>query len=681
MKTYKLENLSCAHCAATIEETLAGLESVRSVRLQFATLDLHLDATNLDEVKRVIDRIEPGVRIVDLAQEAAVTSSDSGRPGWWLLVPTMVLLGLLVSEAEGWFTGWPVDLAYALIYLIAGWSVLKSAGLNLVRGRVFDENFLMGVATLAAWIIGAGAEAASVMVFYQWGEWLQDRAVNRSRRSLSALLASRPRTVRVLCGDEVQNQDPSTVPTGSVFEVRAGEQVPLDGVVLEGHGNLDTSALTGESLPGAVQPGSEISAGVLNLDGLLRLKSLRRFDETVWAGIVASVDRALANKAPLERFITRFARIYTPLVLLLAGLLFAVLMIAGLSWQDSLYRSLVLLVISCPCALVVSIPLTYLGSIGAASRKGLLIRDAGALDRLAKVNAAAFDKTGTLTSGRPGIKELVPAGNEADLQDCLGAGFAASSHPLAQAWKGSSPSPQEAVEVRGQGVTFQWKGLRAGIGRRSFLEAQGFPGLPPGEDRATTVHAASESGYLGRVDFEDLAKVDTGKALEDLRSLGLKPLALLSGDVVSVVQEWGRKWNFEEIQGGLLPEEKLTFVEKWEQAGHQVLFVGDGMNDAPVLARSTVGISLGAGASAAAIETADIAVLDSSPLQIGRLVRLGRRTRILLYQNIGLALGLKALFMILGGMGVAGLWEAVFADVGVALLAVANSLRAGKDLA
>lgn len=678
MKAYKLENLTCAHCAATIEQTLAGLASVREVKLLFATSELHLDTGDLDEVKRIIDSIEPGVRVVE--KDAEPAPEPSGLPSWWgLTAATAVLAVLLVVQAAGWVTGWPVDAAFAVLYLAAGWPVLKTAGLHLVRGRVFDENFLMAIATLAAWVVGAGAEAVSVMVFYQWGEWLQDRAVEKSRRSLGALLAGRPRTARVVVGTGVEEKDPNLVLPDTEFEVRMGEQVPLDGLVLEGQGTMDTSALTGESLPRSVEPGIEVAAGSVNLDGVWRLRSLRPFSQSAWAHIVTSVDKALETKAPLERFITRFARIYTPAVLVLALLTFGALSWAGLPWHDGLYRSLVLLVISCPCALVVSVPLTYLGAMGAASRHGLLVRDAGALDRLVHIGAVAFDKTGTLTEGRPILKALVATGSEDELRECLDGGFSASSHPLARAWGRPGTAPEGAEETRGQGVTFLHKGLRAGIGRRDFLAVQGFTGLPHGEDALTTVHAASEAGYLGRADFEDPAKVDTPRALGELRALGVGQLVVLSGDSTAVVQRWGGVWGLG-AHGGLLPDEKLAFVENWEIQGTRTLFVGDGLNDAPVLARASVGVSLGASASAAAIETADIAVLDPSPLQVPRLVRLGRRTRTILYQNIGLALGLKAFFMVLGGLGLAGLWEAVFADVGVALLAVANSLRAGKSL-
>jgi len=681
MKAYKLENLTCAHCAATIEETLKGMEGVRAVRLHFATLDLHLDTDDLEAVRRTIDQIEPGVRVLDPLASNPGPRPEATLPVWILLTAaTVVLAGLLAAQTLGGAEGLPMTLSFALLYVAAGWPVLKRALLDILRGRWFDENFLMAAATLAAWVVGAGAEAVSVMVFYQWGEFFQDRAVESSRRSLGSLLASRPRRARVVAEDGITEQNPEEVPAGTVFEVRAGEQVPLDGVVLSGMGSVDTGALTGESLPRSVAPGVEVAAGSLSLDGVLRLRSTRPFGESAWAGMVASVDEALGKKAPLERFITRFARVYTPAVLALALVLFSALSLAGTPWHDSLYRSLVLLVISCPCALVVSIPLTYLGAIGTASRQGLLVRDAGALDRLARVNAAAFDKTGTLTEGKPRVLALVPQHGEAELRDCLEAGFAASSHPLARAWGPSAAAPEGATETRGQGVVFPWRGGRAGIGRRQFLVDQGFAGVPEGEDADTTVHAASSEGYLGRVDFEDPAKVDTVQALAEVRRLGMERLALLSGDVVGVVQAKGTAWGFDEVRGGLLPDEKLAFVDQWETEGRKVLFVGDGMNDAPVLARASVGVSLGAGASAAAIETADVAILDGSPRQVARLIRLGRRTQVLLYQNIVLALGLKAVFMVLGGLGLAGLWEAVFADVGVALLAVANSLRAGKRL-
>jgi Cd2+/Zn2+-exporting ATPase len=684
MKTYKLENLSCAHCAATIEETLAGLDCVQSVRLQFATADLHLDTTDLDEVRRVVARIEPEVKVIEPAASGPGVGSEAQgeKVPWWTLgLPTVLLAGLLVAGGFGWSGGWVATATYAVLYVVTGWPVIRLAVRNLLQGQVFDENSLMALATVAAWFVGAGAEAASVMVFYRWGEFLQDRAVIRSRRSLGALLASRPRFVRVLTDHGApENRDPAEVSAGTVFEVRAGEQIPLDGEVVSGTGSVDTAALTGESLPRGTGPGEEVQAGTLNLDAVLRIRSSRPFSESLWSGILASVDLALQKKAPLERFVTRFARTYTPAVLVLATVLFVVLVLVGLPWQEGLYRSLVLLVISCPCALVISIPLTYLGAIGAGSRKGLLIRDAGALDRLARVNASAFDKTGTLTQGRPQVKALFPARTEAELRSCLDAGFAASSHPLGRAWGSPSPAPSEAVETRGQGVVFVTGGQRFAVGRREFLVQQGFTGVPETGDLATVVHAASAAGYLGRVEFEDPAKADSAPALADLRTLGLAPQALLSGDAPGVVSAWGSAWAVDEARGGLLPADKLEFVERWEADGKRVLFVGDGMNDAPVLARATVGVSLGAGASAAAIETADVAVLDGSPRQIPRLVRLGRRTRKLLYQNIALALGIKAVFFVLGGLGLAGLWEAVFADVGVALLAVANSLRAARSL-
>lgn len=586
---------------------------------------------------------------------------------------------------------WGVWLWFIPGYLVVGWDVLKTAGRKIIEGRAFDETFLMSIATIGAITIGELPEAMAVMLFYRIGEAVQDLAVDRSRDSIRSLVAIRPDAAHRQTPEGWQTVSPETVNVGESILVKPGERIPLDGEVVSGNSELDTSALTGESVPRRVREGDAALSGCINQSGTLILRVTRPFAESSVSRILELVENARHQKAPTEKFMTRFARRYTPVVvgLALAIALIPPLVLADASLTEWGYRALVLLVISCPCGLVVSIPLGYFGGVGGAARQGILVKGSVFLDRLTQVATVVFDKTGTLTEGTFEVTEIRPQGNW-DAKTLLGYAAIAesqSTHPIAK-------SITRAADLDGEHPVSEVKEI-AGCGVRATLTNAPISAVSVGNERlfgdldfppysgaGTIVRVAFDGDYAGDIVVSDRLRDDAQDAVNGLRAIGVERLVMLTGDRQSVGEAVGRSLGLDEVQAELLPQDKSQALEallRDTRRRGSVAFVGDGINDAPAIALADVGIAMGGLGSDAAIETADVVLMADTPSKLPVAVAVARKTRAIVWQNIAFAMGVKLLVIALGAVGLANLWEAVFADVGVALVAVANATRAFKS--
>ncbi|WP_455383624.1 heavy metal translocating P-type ATPase, partial [Salinispira pacifica] len=584
-------------------------------------------------------------------------------------------------------------------YLLVGAPVLISAARNIVRGRVFDEMFLMTVATLGAILIHQLPEAAAVMLFYSIGEYVQDLAVDRSRRSIKSLVDLRPESARILSRDgERTLAPPERVETGEVIEVLPGERIPLDGEIISGESEVDTSALTGESVPRSVSHGDLVLAGFVNDAGRLTIRVTKPFSQSSISRILALVEDAAARKAPTERFISRFATVYTPIVVAVAAVIAFVppLVLPGAAFSQWIYRALVVLVISCPCALVISIPLGYFGGIGAASRRKVLVKGANFLDALREVTTVVFDKTGTLTRGLFSVAEVVPRNGYSSEQLLAWAAAAEehSNHPIARSIRrafresagagsdqegeaGRTDALDDVTEVKGQGVRVLSGGKTIIAGNDRLLHDAGVPHTDC-DAEGTVVHVAVDGSHVGYIVVSDQLKEDAAESLERLKRAGVSRLVMMTGDDRSVAEHTASRLGISEFYAQMLPEQKVEKVEELKAglpSGERLAFVGDGINDAPVLMRADVGMAMGDIGSDAAIEAADIVLQTGSVEGVPSAFEVARSTRHIVLQNIVFAVGVKLLFLALGAVGVATMWEAVIADMGVALLAVLNATR------
>ncbi len=605
------------------------------------------------------------------------------------IVSAAVLLAaaVIIEKNTDWAT-WQYLLLYLVPYLIVGWDTLKEAAEALAEGEALDENFLMSVATLGALAIGflPGAEtqfpeAVFVMLFFQVGELFEGIAEGRSRRSVAHLMDIRPDTAHVERDGRLQTVAPDEVAVGETILVKPGEKVPMDGVVLEGDSSLDTVALTGESVPRSVHPGDEILSGCVNLSGVLRVRTVRLFGESTASRILELVENAAENKSRSEHFITRFARVYTPIVVGLAVLLAVVPPLFTGAWATWIYRALMFLVVSCPCALVISVPLTFFGGIGGASRKGILIKGSAYMDTLSHVQTVVFDKTGTLTEGVFAVTAVHPEElDETELLHLAAHVERHSTHPIAQALLLAYPNEQDdcAVsdiqEYAGKGLTANVEGRVVAVGNDKLMTQVG-AAWHPCTHAGTIVHVAVDGSYAGHIVISDRIKEDAAQAIADLHAAGIRKTVMLTGDQASVAQAVSSTLKLDETHAGLLPADKVARVEALLKEG-TLAFVGDGINDAPVLARADLGIAMGALGSDAAIEAADVVLMDDKPSKVAAAVRIARRTLRIARENLWFAVGIKLLVLALAACGVATLWMAVFADVGVTVLAVLNAMRA-----
>ncbi|MBD2507444.1 cadmium-translocating P-type ATPase [Nostoc muscorum FACHB-395] len=612
------------------------------------------------------------------------------------VLPLVAILSLYVpgvifeNQLHNTFYSIGEYLLFIPAYLLSGWSVLKTAGRNILKGRLFDETFLMTVATLGAIAIHKLPEAVGVMLFYKIGELFQDLAVSRSRNSIKALLEVRPDYANIQIEGGLKKVSPETVNIGDIIVVKPGEKIPLDGEIIDGNSQVDTSALTGESVPRTVRPGEIVLAGMINKMGVLSIRVTKLFDDSAIAKILDLVQNAKSKKAETEKFITKFARYYTPIVVFisLAVALLPPLFISGASSSEWIYRALILLVISCPCGLVISIPLGYFGGVGGAAKRGILVKGSTFLDTLNAVNTVVFDKTGTLTKGVFKVVKTVALNgyNETELLQLAAQVESHSNHPIAQSILKAYGGKIDEFEVRDYEEIAGY-GIRAKVENRIVIA--GSDRLLHRENIAhdncqlegTVVNLAVDNIYVGYIVIADELKEDARHAIQALKQMGVQRTVMLTGDNQAIASQIAKQLGIDAYEADLLPEEKVNAIEKLlSTAGKhgKVAFVGDGINDAPVIARADVGMAMGGLGSDAAIETADIVIMTDAPSKVAEAIQIARKTRKIVWQNIGFALAIKAVFIGLGILGIATMWEAVFADVGVALLAILNATRAMK---
>lgn len=696
-EVFILEGLDCANCAMKIENKVKEMPTVSAATVDFVSKKLRVEVANKRELEatianitNVVQKLEPDVKVVreEKGGHDHGHSHDHGEANVKKMVGRLVVGGILTAIAA--LAGLPqmiTILLFVLAYLLIGGDIVWRAVRNITRGQVFDENFLMAIATLGAFAIQQYSEAVAVMLFYQVGELFQSIAVNRSRKSITSLMDIRPDYANVKVGNETKQVSPEDVQIGDYIIVKPGEKVPLDGKVVEGTSMVDTSALTGESVPREVEVGNDVLSGFVNQNGVLTIEVTKEFGESTVSKILDLVQNASSKKAPTENFITKFARYYTPVVVITAAIMAFIppLILEGATFSEWIYRALVFLVISCPCALVVSIPLGFFGGIGGASKSGVLIKGSNYLEALNDVKYIVFDKTGTLTKGVFKVTKMEPSEGITNEELLEYATFAEvySNHPIAQSIrKAYGKSIDEKIideysEISGHGTVVKVQGKEIFAGNAKLMKKENITFKQP-ETVGTLVHVAVDGEYAGYIVISDEVKEDSKQAIQKLKELGIKKTVMLTGDAKSVGEAVGKELGLDEVHAELLPQQKVEEIEKIDAAKNgkeKVAFVGDGINDTPVLARADVGIAMGGLGSDAAIEAADIVIMTDEPSKIATALNIAKRTRRIVWQNIIFALGVKGLVLLLGAFGIATMWEAVFSDVGVTLLAVLNAMR------
>lgn len=682
-KEYELRGIDCGNCAAKIERAVNQLEQVESATVNLIAQKLILETKSEDgidkEIIDLVDAIEPGIEVISEKKEEALPEKRDWAKELLLAVMILFAFGFFLPEEYFW-----IRLVYYLtLYIIIGHKVLIKMVQNIQRGNIFDENFLMSIATLGAFLLGEFPEAVAVMLFYQIGEYFQDKATSQSRQSIAQLMDIRSDKAWRLEGGEAVQVDPETVRVADHILVKPGEKVPLDGLVREGRSILDTSALTGESLPREIGVGEDITSGVINLTSPLVIEVSKTFSQSTVNKILELVENASNKKAETERMITRFSRVYTPVVVGIAFLLASLPPLLGLGeWSTWLYRALTFLVISCPCALAVSVPMSFFGGLGGASKLGVLVKGGNYLEALAKLDTVVFDKTGTITKGIFAVDTVVNAEGIEDNILYLAAHLESySNHPIANSIRTAYGQEvdenrvSQITELPGQGMSGRIDGRQLYLGNARLMEVQGIA-YPAIDSTGTVLYLAEDSHFLGYFLITDQVKETSIEALKDLQAVGIKKTVLLSGDRQAVVDEFAQQFAFNDAFGDCLPQDKVsTFEEILTQSQQAVAFVGDGVNDAPVLARADVGIAMGGLGSDAAIESADVVLMDDDLGKLPQVIRLAKKTVRIARQNMTLAIVVKLIFLVLSGLGISNMWEAIFADVGVTLLAVWNALR------
>ncbi len=695
---YTIENLDCPHCAGVIEQKIQNMEGVESASLSLTTGKLHLQVQSteglLERIQAIADSVEDGVIFRERAEHAHAQHHGhdhghchcgdhdhvhpAGGEGKAEIIQLVVGAGLFVL---GLLAEHLLDVPYVsyalllLAYLLMGWEVLLSSVKSIAKGQIFDENFLMSIASIGALCVGHWEEAAGVMLFFRIGELFEHIAVERSRRSVMEAIDMRPETAQRLYGDTVETIPAEEISIGDHILVRAGDRIPVDGIIRKGESTLDTSAMTGESVPMSVKPGDSIMSGCINLSGVLEVEATAALQDSMVSRILESVENAAAGKPKIDRFITRFARVYTPAVVAVAVLTAVIPSLITGDWGKWVYTALNFLMISCPCALVLSVPLAFFSGIGAGSRKGILFKDGISLEVLSKIKAVVMDKTGTLTNGRFSVKSVHTNGCEASVLLSVCAACESSSvHPIAQsvlahaAEYGISPETAENVrEIAGKGICSSYHGKEVLCGSRRLLEEQGIT-VPEITETGTHVHAAADGTYLGCLVLSDLPKNHAADAVKAMQQKGLYTV-MLTGDSPEHAEEISGMLGIAETHAGLLPTEKPEYMQKIREKHGIVLFVGDGINDAPVLSGADVGAAMGSGADAA-MEAADVVFLNPDPQAILTSIDIAERVNRTARISIIFALAVKFLIMLLGFAGFANMWLSIFADTGVTMLCV-----------
>ncbi|MEY8445166.1 heavy metal translocating P-type ATPase [Enterococcus ratti] len=684
MKSYHLIGLDCANCAMKIEKKINEIKGVKQVNVNFATgkLTIEIDEKNSlaieKEVMKAINEVEPEVKVTEIKKERNHLSEEKEDGKEELVRIVFSTIGLMVL-----FIGEPVEpirfIGFLLIYLLIGFDVIKRAGLNIIKGQLFDENFLMAVATIGAMVIGEYPEAVAVMLFYQVGEYFQSFAVKQSRKSIRALMEIRPEVAHVETKEGIVTTQPENVAIGERVLVKPGERVPLDGKVITGQSLVDTSALTGESVPKEVIAGETVLSGFINKTQPLLIKVEKNYENSTVSKLLELVENASNKKAPAENFITKFARYYTPVVVGLAVLLAIVppLILSNKEFYDWIYRALTFLVISCPCALVISVPLSFFAGIGGASKIGVLVKGGNYLEQLAHTDTFVFDKTGTLTKGDFSVQKVETAMDESQFMQYVASVEQFSTHPIAQAilaaYKGPLLSSDQTEEILGEGIRSTIDNQRILVGNSKLLTRYHID-FPINTAMGTLIYVAIDEKYVGCLIIADTLKNDAKEALKKLKKVGIKQTVMLTGDAKEVAAHIGKELAMNKVYSELLPQDKVTKLEQLMDHA-KVAFVGDGINDAPVLARADVGIAMGGLGSDAAIDAADVVIMNDEPSKIAEAIRLSRKTLKIVKQNIIFAIGIKILVLALGAFGIASMGDAVFADVGVTVLAVLNAMR------
>ena len=701
-KVYLLKGLDCPNCSAKIEKEVGELDGVTSstVNLMNQTLTVQagtsVAASLLDTVTTIVHSHEPDVEVsekqleatapVKKDEKAAVYNDEDKKRTIRLAVGAVVYaIGMALTV----FAKLPTlaELAFLIVaYVILGWDVVWQAVKNITRGQVFDEHFLMSVSTIGAFAIGEYPEAVAVMLFYQVGEFFQSLAVKRSRKSISDLMDICPDSATVKRNGVLQVVSPESVAVGEIIVVKPGEKIPLDGIVVDGESMLDTKALTGESVPRSIRKGDEALSGCINQSGLLTLKVTKSFGESTVSKIIDLVENASARKAPTENFITTFARYYTPVVVGMAAVLAIIPpLVLGGGWSEWLRRGFVFLIVSCPCALVISIPLTFFGGIGAASKRGVLVKGSNYLEALNKVSVVVFDKTGTLTKGVFEVANIIPAAGyqKEQVLEYAAQAESYSNHPIAKsilAAYGKSIDQKQFSgfeEISGHGISVMVQGKKVLAGNSKLMESEKIA-YSACDAAGTKVYVAADGSYVGCILIADEVKPDSNRAIAELKKIGVEKTVMLTGDDERIGKSVADELGLDAYYAQLLPDqkvEKLEMLDKQKRQGSKLAFVGDGINDAPVLARADVGIAMGGLGSDAAIEAADVVLMTDEPSKLVEAIDVAKATKRIVMQNIVIALGIKSVFLVLGALGMAGMWEAVFGDVGVTIIAVLNAMR------
>ena len=685
-----LKNLDCPHCAEKIRTASEKIAFVKEANMNFMAKKLSLTVANesgeavLKEVTKIVSDMEPDVEVQLLENAVSEAHEDEEDSGDLKTELIKIIVSAVIFAVGFFFRDKPQGLwIFLAAYMISGLDVLITAVKNIAKFRPFDECFLMTIATLGAFFIGEYPEGAAVMILYQTGELFQSYAVRRSRKSISELMDIRPDTANVKRGNAVEEVPPETVEKGEIIVVKAGEKIPLDGIIVDGSTTLDTSALTGESVPREASAGSEAMSGCVNLTGVIEVKVTKEFGESTVSKILEMVENASAKKARSEQFITRFAKVYTPCVVIAAVLLAVIpILVSGYNSQH-VYNALSFLVVSCPCALVISVPLSFFGGIGGASARGILIKGGVTMEQLAECSTVIFDKTGTLTDGSFEITKLLPSNrSEERLLELAAIAEQGSNHPAALAvmrrFKGVPPKA-EITEIAGRGVKAVNGGQIILAGNIKLMEENGVKNLPEIKSAGTLIFVSENGIFAGAVEIADRIKEDSVKAISELKKAGIKTV-MLTGDRREAADIIGEKLGLDEWRSELLPDGKVSAAEKImeENSNGKTVFVGDGINDAPVLMRADAGVAMGGIGSDAAIEAADVVLMTDEPSKLLEAIRFSKKTKRIVIQNITFSLAVKAAVLVLAAFSIATMWAAVFADVGVCFIAILNAIRARK---